>query len=121
MGTTTFGDYIFLTGGTAELGNWSTTWDGAVGPMLAPNFPNWFLNVGVPAGQTIEFKFLNIAGNGAVTLGIRRQPSFLSARHRHRLYKRRLAELGEENRPSSHTPAQQWLNSRRTRQFSPGA
>ena len=63
---TTFGDYIFLTGSTVELGNWSTTWDGAVGPMLAPNYPNWFLNVSVPAGQTIEFKFIKIAGNGAV-------------------------------------------------------
>ena len=63
----TFGDYIFLTGGGAELGNWSTTWDGAVGPMLAPNYPNWFLTASVPAGQTIEFKFLKIAGNGTVT------------------------------------------------------
>jgi hypothetical protein len=64
---TTFGDNIFLTGGTAELGNWSTPFDGAVGPMLAPNYPNWFLNVSVPAGQEIEFKFIKIAGNGAVT------------------------------------------------------
>ncbi|MBZ5620308.1 MAG: IPT/TIG domain-containing protein [Acidobacteriia bacterium] len=64
---TTFGDYIFLTGSAVELGNWSTTWDGAVGPMLPPNYPNWFLNVSVPAGQTIEFKFIKIAGNGSVT------------------------------------------------------
>ena len=64
---TTFGDYIFLAGGGTELGNWSTTWDGAVGPMLAPNYPNWFLTASVPAGQAIEFKFLKIAGNGTVT------------------------------------------------------
>ncbi len=64
---TTFGDYIFLTGNTVELGNWSTTWDGAVGPMLAPQYPNWFLNVSVPAGKTIEFKFIKIASDGAVT------------------------------------------------------
>jgi len=64
---TSVGDNIFLTGSTVELGTWSTTWDGAVGPMLAPNYPNWFLNVSVPAGQTIEFKFIKIAGNGAVT------------------------------------------------------
>jgi len=61
------GDYIFLTGNTIELGNWSTTWDGAVGPMLPPNYPNWFLNASVPAGQTIQFKFIKIAANGAVT------------------------------------------------------
>jgi hypothetical protein len=64
---TAWGDYIFLTGNTVELGNWNTTWDGAVGPMLAPNYPNWFLNVSVPAGQTIQFKFIKIAPNGTVT------------------------------------------------------
>jgi len=61
------GDYIFLTGSTVELGNWATTWDGAVGPMLTPNYPNWFLNASVPAGQTIQFKFIKIAAGGAVT------------------------------------------------------
>ncbi|HEY0379492.1 MAG TPA: alpha-amylase family glycosyl hydrolase [Pyrinomonadaceae bacterium] len=64
---TSTGDYIFLTGDTVELGNWSTTWDGAVGPMLTPNYPNWFLNVSAPAGQTIQFKFIKIAANGSVT------------------------------------------------------
>ncbi len=61
------GDYIFLTGNTVELGNWSTTWDGATGPMLTPNYPNWFINASVPAGKTIQFKFIKIAANGAVT------------------------------------------------------
>jgi glycosidase len=61
------GDYIFLTGNTVELGTWSTTWDGAVGPMLTPNYPNWFLTASMPAGQTIQFKFIKIAANGAVT------------------------------------------------------
>lgn len=61
------GDYIFLTGNTVELGTWSTTWDGAVGPMLTPNYPNWFLTASAPAGQTIQFKFIKIAANGAVT------------------------------------------------------
>jgi hypothetical protein len=61
------GDYIFLTGNVIELGNWATTWDGAVGPMLTPNYPNWFLNASVPAGQAIQFKFIKIAANGTVT------------------------------------------------------
>jgi hypothetical protein len=61
------GDYTFLTGDTVELGNWGTTFDAAVGPMLDPNYPNWFLNVSVPAGQNIQFKFIKIAANGAVT------------------------------------------------------
>lgn len=61
------GDYIFLTGNTVELGSWGTTWDVAVGPMLTPNYPNWFLNASVPAGQSIQFKFIKIAANGTVT------------------------------------------------------
>ncbi len=61
------GDYIFLTGNTVELGNFGTTFDTAVGPMLTPNYPNWFLNAGVPAGKTIQFKFIKIAANGTVT------------------------------------------------------
>jgi glycosidase len=61
------GDYIFLTGNTIELGNWGTTFDTAIGPMLCPNYPNWFLNVSVPAGARLQFKFIKIAANGMVT------------------------------------------------------
>jgi glycosidase len=61
------GDYIFLAGNTVELGNWGTTFDTAAGPMLDPNYPNWFLNVSVPAGQNIQFKFIKIAANGTIT------------------------------------------------------
>jgi hypothetical protein len=64
---TSTGDYIFLTGSTIELGSWGTTFDTAVGPMLDPNYPNWFLNASVPAGATIQFKFIKIASNGTVT------------------------------------------------------
>jgi glycosidase len=64
---TNTGDYIFLTGSTIELGNWGTTFDTAVGPMLDPNYPNWFLNTSMPAGANIQFKFIKIAANGTVT------------------------------------------------------
>lgn len=60
------GDYIYVTGNTVELGNWGTTFQTAVGPMLAPNYPNWFLNVALPAGQTVQFKFIDIQSNGNV-------------------------------------------------------
>jgi hypothetical protein len=60
------GDYIFLTGNTVELGNWGATFQTAVGPMLAPKRPDWFLNVSLPAGQTVEFKFIDIRSNGSV-------------------------------------------------------
>ena len=60
------GDYIFVTGNTVELGNWGTTFQTAAGPMLTPNYPNWFLNVALPAGQTVQFKFIDIQANGNV-------------------------------------------------------
>jgi hypothetical protein len=63
---TNTGDYIFVTGNTVELGNWGTTFQTAIGPMLAPNYPNWFLNVALPAGQTVQFKFIDIQANGNV-------------------------------------------------------
>ncbi|HEY3927578.1 MAG TPA: alpha-amylase family glycosyl hydrolase [Candidatus Koribacter sp.] len=61
------GDYIFLSGSTVELGTWGSTFDTAIGPMLDPNYPNWFLNVSVPAGTNIQFKFVKIAADGSVT------------------------------------------------------
>ncbi len=64
---TNTGDYIFLTGSSIELGNWGTTFDTAVGPMLDPNYPNWFLNASLPAGTPVQFKFIKIAANGTVT------------------------------------------------------
>jgi glycosidase len=60
------GDYIFLTGNTVELGNWGTTFQSAVGPMLDPHYPDWFLNVSLPAGQMVVFKFIEIRSNGSV-------------------------------------------------------
>ena len=64
---TNSGDYIFLTGNTTELGSWGTTFDTAIGPMLDPNYPNWFLNTSMPAGTQVQFKFIKIAANGTVT------------------------------------------------------
>jgi hypothetical protein len=63
---TATGDSIFVTGNTVELGNWGTTFQTAVGPMLAPNYPNWFLNVALPAGRTVQYKFIDIQANGNV-------------------------------------------------------
>jgi glycosidase len=63
---TNTGDFIFVTGNTVELGNWGTTFQTAIGPMLDPNYPNWFLNVSLPAGQTVQFKFIDIQANGNV-------------------------------------------------------
>ena len=63
------GDNIYLTGNTVELGNWATTPATAVGAMLtnASTYPNWWLTVSVPAGKTIQYKFIRIRADGSVT------------------------------------------------------
>jgi glycosidase len=63
---TQVGDNVYLTGQFAELGNWGTTTITAIGPMMAPNYPNWFLMASVPACYTIQFKYIIIRANGAV-------------------------------------------------------
>ncbi|OEF98984.1 hypothetical protein BHF71_10400 [Vulcanibacillus modesticaldus] len=68
--TTNLGDKIYLTGNIPELGNWSTNTDGGInnaqGPLLAPNYPDWFYVFSVPAGQTIEFKFFIKRADGTI-------------------------------------------------------
>lgn len=61
------GDNIYLTGSVYELGSWSTSSSVAVGPMLAPSYPNWFITASVPACATFQFKFIKITSGGAVT------------------------------------------------------
>jgi glycosidase len=63
------GDNIYLTGNTIELTNWAASAAGSVGPMLttAGTYPNWWLTVSVPAGKTIQFKFIKVQANGVVT------------------------------------------------------
>ena len=64
---TTAGEAIFLTGNVVELGGGTITRDAAVGPMLYPNPPTWFIDASVPSGTPIQFKFVKIAANGTVT------------------------------------------------------
>ena len=64
---TATGEAIFLTGNVVELGANNTTRDAAVGPMLAPNPPTWFIDASVPAGAPIQFLFARIASDGTVT------------------------------------------------------
>jgi glycosidase len=64
--STNFGDNVYLVGNVAELGNWGTTTSTAIGPMLCPNYPNWFLLQSVPANTAIQFKFIIIRSDGSV-------------------------------------------------------
>ncbi|MFB9330277.1 alpha-amylase family glycosyl hydrolase [Paenibacillus aurantiacus] len=65
--TTSLGQSVYLAGSVAELGNWNTS--AAVGSMfnqVVAAYPKWYYDVSVPAGQTIQFKFLKKNGT-AVT------------------------------------------------------
>lgn len=61
------GDVVMLTGSVAELGGWSTTWNGADGPAVIPTSGSALLTVSVPAGRKAEFKFFVLHANGSVT------------------------------------------------------
>ena len=62
---TVMGENIYIVGNIPELGNWDP--DKCTEAMLNPNYPEWFLPVSVPAGTTIEFKFIKKDANGTVT------------------------------------------------------
>ncbi|BDR52287.1 putative cyclomaltodextrin glucanotransferase [Bombiscardovia nodaiensis] len=64
--STSYGDEIYLTGSVPELGNWSTDTAVAVGPMVCPNYPTWFVVASVPAGQRIEYKFFVRKADGSI-------------------------------------------------------
>ncbi|MGZ4652147.1 alpha-amylase family glycosyl hydrolase [Oryzihumus sp.] len=61
------GDNIYISGSIPELGSWSTDRNTAVGPLLTPNYPNWFGVASVPACTTFQYKFLKIAADGTAT------------------------------------------------------
>ena len=60
------GDVVMLTGSLAELGSWSTTWNGADGPAVIPSAGNALLTVSVPAGAKSQFKFFVLHADGSV-------------------------------------------------------
>lgn len=65
---TNWGQNVYVVGNCLELGNWDT--DKAIGPFYnatdsIATYPDWFFDLSLPAGQTIEFKFIkkDAAGN----------------------------------------------------------
>lgn len=66
---TDYGTSVYLVGNVPELGNWDTS--KAVGPFFnatesIATYPSWFYDVSVPAGTTIEYKFIKKDGSGNV-------------------------------------------------------
>lgn len=67
--TTFFGQNVYLTGSVHELSNWSTSASTAIGPMfnqVVHLWPTWYYDVSVPAGRTLEYKFIKLDGAGNV-------------------------------------------------------
>lgn len=67
--TTDYGTNIYLVGNVYELGNWDAT--KAIGPLFNSTstigmYPTWFCDVNVPAGKTIEYKFIKKDASGKV-------------------------------------------------------
>jgi hypothetical protein len=60
-------DVILLTGNVAELGNWATTWNGAIGPVTIPAIGTALQTVSVPAGATVQFQFFVLHRDNSVT------------------------------------------------------
>ncbi len=67
---TEYGSNVYLVGSVPELGSWDTS--KAIGAFFnstssIASYPTWFYDVSVPAGTTIEYKFVKIDGSGNVT------------------------------------------------------
>jgi hypothetical protein len=60
---------------------------------------NWFLNASVPAGQTIQFKFIKICGEWGCKLGKRIEPHLYGTQQRHWICECELAVLKSGNTP----------------------
>ncbi len=65
--TTVSGENLYLSGNVDELGNWDTT--KAIGPLnnlVEYVYPNWYVDVSVPANTALQYKFFKSNG-GAPT------------------------------------------------------
>ncbi len=61
------GENIHIVGNIPELGSWDV--NQSTEAMHNPNYPVWFLPVSVPAGTTIQFKFLRKNGGSTTWEG----------------------------------------------------
>ncbi|OAR02060.1 hypothetical protein LLEC1_06362 [Akanthomyces lecanii] len=65
--TTQFGQTIKIVGNTAELGNWDTSKAVALDASeYTSNNHVWKATVSLPAGKTLEYKYINVQSDGSV-------------------------------------------------------
>ncbi|WMJ81512.1 alpha-amylase family glycosyl hydrolase [Clostridium sp. MB40-C1] len=61
---TQFGENVYLVGDVNELGSWDTSKAlGAMYNQVEYKYPTWYFDVSVPAGKTINFKFIKKNGS----------------------------------------------------------
>lgn len=66
--TTTYGQTVKITGNIAALGNWNTA--NAISlsaSQYTSSNPLWSVSIELAAGQTIQYKYINVATDGTVT------------------------------------------------------
>jgi glucoamylase len=62
--STQFGQYMYVTGNTAALGQWNPN----LGlPVDSSTYPVWKNAINLPAGQSIEYKYYRKNPDGGVT------------------------------------------------------
>jgi hypothetical protein len=64
--STNTGDYVYLTGSVPELGAWTTNTATNIGPLVCPNYPQWYGMASVPANTNVQFKFIDEQSGGGV-------------------------------------------------------
>jgi glycosidase len=64
---TALGQNVYLVGNVNEIGNWNTSKPiGSMFNQVIYSYPTWYYDVSVPAGTTIEYKFIKKDGSGNV-------------------------------------------------------
>jgi glucoamylase len=58
------GQYVYVVGNTAELGNWDA---GLAVPVDPRNYPVWFNSLNMTAGAAVEYKYIRKNADGSVT------------------------------------------------------
>lgn len=68
--TTSYGEMIYITGSTSELGNWSTDSSARIA-LSADKYTSdnnlWYVTRDLPAGASIEYKYYRVGTDGSVS------------------------------------------------------
>ena len=62
--TTQWGQSIKVVGNHSALGSWSTA---SAVPLSSAAYPVWRATVALPAGTSVQFKYIRVGSDGSVT------------------------------------------------------